>query len=197
MNSNRFITILELFLIVVIPFMTAGLDLFEDSKIYNQLFNFTVIENTIYRFKTDYTNSMNRSIFKDDSEFREIWKLIQAYTSAPLRSEPPYTISMLKVNNPQTVSLPYHAPDVILIPESAPIVAVYYEFPIKDGVKIPGKDIIIVGTIADLERWFFDAKKKIRITINMLISLMSIIFGLIIHIYTKGMMGSKEQSSQT
>jgi len=181
MNYKRFVSLLELFLIVGIPFMTVGLDMLEDSRIYNQLFDFTTIDNTIYRFKTDYAQSIRRGVFEhsEPKEYRKLWKLIQTYTHTPLRKERPYAISMLKVNNPPKVSLPYTAPDVELIPDSAPIVAVYQEF--SDGTKIPGKDVVIVGTIADLERWLLNAKKTIRIVMNMSVSLLSILLGLFIH----------------
>jgi hypothetical protein len=181
MCYKRFIPLLELFLIVVVPFMTVGLDMLEDTRAYNQLFDFTTIENTIHRFKTNYAPPTQSAVFhhSEPKEYAKLWKLIQAYTHAPLRKERPYAITMLKVNNPQTVSLPYVAPDVVLIPESAPIVAVYQEF--SDGTKIPGKDIVIVGTIADLERWFLNAKKATRIVMNMSLSLLSILLGLSVH----------------
>ena len=151
-------------------------------------FDFDKVADTIYEFKSDYTQSKKRTIFKDSDgrKYTDLWKLIKSYTHAPLRTQQPYAISTLKINNPPTVSLPYNAPEVILIPESAPIVAVYYEFPKQDGAKVPGKDIIIVGTVADLQQWFLDAKKNIRIKINMMISLMSIVIGLFIHFRGRG-----------
>ncbi len=181
MSYKRFVSVLELFLIIAVPFMTVGLDILEDTRIYNKMFDFATLENTIYNFKTDYAQSPKRAIFEhsEPQEYRTLWKLILTYTHAPLRKERPYAISMLKINNPQSVSLPYTAPDVVLIPESAPIVAVYQEF--SDGTKIPGKNVIIVGTIADLERWFISDKKKIKIIANMSVSLVSILLGLVIH----------------
>ena len=119
MSFKRFVSALELFLIVVVPFMTVGLDVLEDTRIYSQLFDFATIEDTIHRFKTEYTESPQRAVFEhsEPKEYKALWKLIRTYTHAPLRKERPYAISMLKVNNPQTVSLPYIAPDVVLIRE--------------------------------------------------------------------------------
>jgi len=185
--KNKILPILEIFLIVVIPLLTTGLDLFENSKLYNHFFNFDKVSSAIDGFKSDYAQSKKSTIFKesDGKEFVDLWKLIKSYTHATIRSQEPYAISMLKINNPPTVSVPYNAPDVILVPESAPIVAVYFEFSKEKDAKIPRKDIIIVGTVADIERWFLDKKKNIRITINMTISLMSILMGLFIHFAKK------------
>ncbi len=195
MSYKRFVPVLELFLIVVVPFMTVGFDILEDTRAYNQLFDFATIENTIHRFKTDYAQSTRKGVFQhsEPKEYTKLWKLIQSYTHTPLRKERPYAITMLKVNNPQTVSLPYTAPDVVLIPESAPIVAVYQEF--SDGTKIPGKDVVIVGTIADLERWFLNAKKTTRIVMNMSVSLLSILLGLFIHFGKKAEQQKGTESS--
>ena len=177
---KKIIPILEIFLIVVIPLLTTGFDLFENKKLYEHYFGFDNIANAINGFKSDYAYLNKRTIFKnsDGDKFADIWKLIKSYTNAPIRSQQPYAISMLKIDNPPTVSPPCNAPAVILIPKSAPIVVVYNEFQNVDGAKIPCKDIIIIGTIADLERWFLDTKKNIRIKVNMMISLMSIFIGL-------------------
>jgi hypothetical protein len=175
--------------------MTVGLDMLEGTRAYNQLFDFATIENTIHRFKTEYGQSTRRAISQhsEPKEYTKLWKLIQSYTHTPLRKERPYAISMLKVNNPQTVSLPYTAADVVLIPESTPIVAVYQEF--ADGTKIPGKDVLIVGTIADLERWFLNAKRTTRIVLNMSVSLFSILLGLCVHFGKKGEPQKSTESS--
>ena len=89
----------------------------------------------------------------------------------------------LKINNPQTVTLP-SSEEIKIIPDSSPIIAVYQEFSAEKN-KVLRENIVVVGTITDLERWFLDAKKTIRIIMNMSISILSVFLGLFIHFSKK------------
>ncbi len=186
MRIKKIIPVLQVFLIVVIPLLTTGLDLIDDSTLYTRFFGFDTIANVLYTLKADYTQSNQRTIYRDSNrkEFVSLWRLIKSYSNAPIRSEEPYCIGLLEVENPSKVTLPSYAV-ITLYPDSAPIVATYYEFPRVEGTKIPRKDIIVVGTIADLEKWLLTSKKNIRIKFNMIVSLISIVCGLLVHVHNK------------
>ena len=84
---------------------------------------------------------------------------------------------MLAISNPPKVALPSKTTEVILIPDTSPVIAVYHEF-FEDGEKIPSKDIIIIETINDFKNWLADNKQNLRIKINMLISILLITISL-------------------
>jgi len=181
MKKGLLVAVLEIFLIAIVPLFTAGLDLFENTRLYDKLNNFDIVEETInLRFSVNYQSETNSTIFKDKETklYNVFWKFIKSHTPTELRDETPFAISMLGISNPSRVALPYDAPDITLIPDSVPIVAVYYEYSPQKNSLIPGKDIIIIGTIADLKRWLSDDKRNLRIKVNTIISLISITCGL-------------------
>ena len=179
------ITILEIFLIVIIPSLTIGFDYFENSKLYNQVFGFSNIEKVmIEEFTKSHLNSDRKLISREDKEFNYAWKLIKSDTLVKLPNKLPKYIVRLGVKNaPYT---PYiNNTQFILIPESVPIVVGYCDETEPFSPKCSWNDTIIVGTVEDFKNWISKKERNIRIKTNLFLSLLSIIMGSYIHVLSR------------
>ncbi len=182
MIEKKLLFIIKIFLIVIIPLLTLGFGLFEKTSFYNFIFKFSNIENALLnKFVTNYNDPRNKTIKREDKEFNDIWKLIKANSSTDLDIYPtPYGISGFKINNVSTVTLP--SQEVVeLIPDSAPIAALYCPI-ISMDFACPEEKIIIFGTIQDLKNWHRVKKENLKIKLDLFFALLSISIGFYIHI---------------
>lgn len=156
---KKWLWILEIILLGVIPGLLIGFDYFEDSSPYNSLFNFEPIEKSIaYRFlsldqpygsdnQPDVRRILNKQL--EPNDFYHVWSLIKRHTSVSLPNKEPQLISALAIQNAPYVTLP--GGQRILIPDSMPIGVGYcYEWQLVNAT-CKADDIVIVGTVGDFK----------------------------------------------
>ena len=67
---------------------------------------------------------------------------------------------------------------VVLIPDSSPVMALYCSIQQVANGECDGDKSIFVGTVGDIKDWLEQKQKRIRSTIDLIISLISITLGL-------------------
>ncbi|GEM_PF-2755320 len=181
MKEKKLLFIIKIFLILIIPLLTLGFGLFEKTSFYNFVFKFSNIDTALLnKFVTNYNDPKNNAIKREDKEFNDIWNLIRANSNADLDIYPtPYGISGFKIDNVPTVTLPSQE-IVELIPDSAPIAALYCPI-IPMNFKCPEEKIIIIGTIQDLKNWYKNERESLKIKLDLFFAILSIAIGLYIH----------------
>lgn len=177
--NKQFIYLLEIFLIIGVPLATVGFDFFESTSLYKSVFNLNGIEDAIRdRFSTQYNFSKSQMIYKDkDREvFYDAWTLIKSNTLAKLPNGEPFALGRLPMKNSAFVELPPNNTEITLVPEGMPIMAWYIYGTDDKDVKGTG---VMVGTLEDFKRWYQEKQRTIRIKVNIIITLISIGFGII------------------
>jgi len=179
--DKKIVYVLEIFLIVIIPLLTVGFDFFENTKLYKSIFHFDRIEKAIGRWSTNYGPPVRGFINREyeREEFNDLWYLIRTNTYIELPDRKPYWISRIAIENAPYVRLPPNDTEVPIVPDSVPVFVGYCpEYELVQGI-CKKEDAVMVGTIEDIKRWYHEKQRKIRVSINLFITLISILMGLI------------------
>jgi hypothetical protein len=174
-------TLLKIFLLMIVPLMVLGFNVFEKTEIYSFVFKTGGVESAIInKLTTNFDNPKKLIITQhDDKEFDHVWQLIKENTKHPVPNWKPQIISRIAVENGTSVTLPNRG-KIILVPENTPIIALKATPQEVSQGKATGNDSFMVGTIGDLKSWLERKKKSVRATIDMLIVIVSIILGLFV-----------------
>lgn len=183
--NKKIITIVQIFLIAVIPLLTVGFDAFENTRIYKSIFHFDNLDYTIgVRWSTNYGEPVSYQInrYIEPEEFNAMWSLIKKNTLVKLPDKEPNWMYYASSENslyvpwPENWSTPgYSMKKVRIIPESFPVV-VTYNCP---AVSCQKEEVVFVGTIGDIKNWYNEEQRNIRINVNLFITLLSIFLGLV------------------
>lgn len=177
-HSLRFL--LKIFLIAFIPILTLGFNVFEKTPWYSCLFSIHGVESAITkRLTTQYGDSHRLIIDRQHNkeEFDDLWKLILKYSDAKIPKNTPKVISRVAIENGAYVTIPKKG-KVILIPDSAPILALYCtEQQVLRG-ECKGEDSLMIGTVGDIKQWLEKKRQTIRSTVDLILSVVSIVLGL-------------------
>lgn len=171
-------TVLKVILVLVIPSLLLGFNLFEQTPFYKRLIGSLQIEGVLAsKFLTQYEEPgqlvLRRGV---DSEFEAVWGVIRSNTSATLPADEPTMISRIAVENAAFVTLPQRG-RVALVPESVPLF-VFYCLSLPAGCS--EQSAVRVGTIGDLRAWAQGRADWIRLALDVVVSLLSIIVGLLV-----------------
>jgi hypothetical protein len=170
----------ELLLIIVIPVLTFGLNLFIRSSVYDSVIGLRNINNLVDErlLGIDYDGqSKGGFVFPSESEFSDLWNLIKNNSSYNLSTITPVAIARFAVKNTPSVDLPHGSATrtVFLIPSSVPI-SVVYDCANED---ISSCHIKIIGIAEDFKVWINQTRSRFELNINLLISVLSIACGIV------------------
>jgi hypothetical protein len=139
---------LKIILILVIPAILMGYNLFEQSPFYKRLIGTLQVDKALKtKFLTQYGDHGKLILGRDSDkdEFRSIWNLIRSNSNVKLPKKEPFWISRLAIENGAAVTLPM-GPKVVLIPESSPLF-VFFCPNIIDNC--PQDEVVLVGTVRE------------------------------------------------
>jgi len=182
------VKLLEIFLILVIPILTVGLDIVDENYFFKNIFGLSAIEKTIdYRLTTQFGEphqlTIDRRLAETSAEFERIWKLIKKNTKYPLLDEEPVFISRYAVENAPFSYIPNDNNDgrkqTVLIPESVPLGVVYCPPTAQDVSSCTAK---IIGSVGDLRKWLNNEKRWLRIKADMILTITSMAIGFSLYI---------------
>jgi hypothetical protein len=171
----------KIFLIAVVPLVLLGWRNFEGTSLYAQLTGLsgvdTAIENKLTtQYGPDKTKFVRLDVDETAGEFKDLWSLAKMYSDADLSKGQPSFIARFAVSNATTISMP-GKPEVFLIPESVPVVAVYCpEFP----ANCKGKDAVVLGNVRDIRAWRQARKDAVGAGADLILSIIAIVFGLLL-----------------
>ncbi len=176
--------LLKIFLIAFIPILTLGFNVFEKTPLYSWLFSIHGVESAITKRLTTQYGDSHRLIIdrqRNKEEFNDLWKLILKNSDAKISRNSPKVISRVAIENGAYVTIPQKG-KVILIPDSAPILALYCteQQILRDECK--GEDSLMIGTVGDIKQWLEKKRQTIRSTVDLLLSVVSILFGLVLEL---------------
>jgi hypothetical protein len=190
--TRRLKVTLKIVLIAVIPSILLGFNILQRTTIFKRLVGTAHVEKALKtRLLTQY-DKPGQLILKrgdDQNEFDSIWCLIRANSSAKLPDKPPYIISRLAVENGASVTLPTGR-KAVLIPEATPIFAFFCPRPTES---CPDNEAILVGSVGDLGKWAQEREKAVRLCIDIGVSLISILVGLLLELRSIGEATSKRE----
>jgi hypothetical protein len=187
--SKKMEIVLKVLLILVIPAILLGYNIFEGSPLYRLLIGTLQIDKALKtKFLTQYGGHGKLILGREagGEEFQSVWNLIKSNSEANLPEGEPYWISRLAIENGAAVTLPT-GKKVVLIPESSPLFVFFCSNPIE---KCPNDEVIQVGTIRDLRVWAQDKEKAVRFSFDLIVSLISIVVGLLIEFKLKNEIGN-------
>lgn len=177
--------LLKVLLILVIPAILLGYNIFEGSPLYKRLIGTLQIDKALKtKFLTQYGEHGILILGRESGgdEFKFVWNLIRSNSEANLPpKEEPYWISRLAIENGAAVTLPT-GKKVVLIPESSPLFVFFCSNPIED---CPKDQVIQVGTIRDLRVWVKDKENSVRFSFDVIVSLISIVVGMLMEFKRK------------
>lgn len=182
--SKRVEIVLKVILVLVIPAILLGYNVFEGSPLYKQLIGTLQIDKAL---KTKFLSQFGEHgilILGRESggdEFQSVWNLIKSNSEANLPKREPYWISRLAIENGAAVTLPT-GKKVVLIPESSPLFVFFCSNPLENCSK---DEVILVGTIRDLRVWAQEKEKAVRFSFDVIVSLISIAVGLLMEFKRK------------
>jgi hypothetical protein len=188
--SKKMENVLKVALILVIPAILLGYNIFEGLPLYKQLIGTLQIDKALKtKFLTQYGEPGKLILGRESGgeEFQSVWNLIKSNSEANLPEDEPYWISRLAIENGAAVTMPT-GKQVVLIPESSPLFVFYCSNPME---KCPNDEVIQVGTIQDLRVWAQDKEKTVRFGFDLIVSLISIVVGLLIEFKLKNESGKK------
>jgi hypothetical protein len=183
----------EILLLLVIPLLTFGFNLFARTSIYDNLIGLKNLEELVQeRFLgIDYAGqSRGGLILPDENEFSDLWDLIKRNSSAEVPRSIPQLIGRFTTENAPYTEVPASGSlrRVYLIPDSIPIAALYCS-----GSELSScKESTIIGTAGDFKGWIQNTRNRFELNLTLFISLLSIIAGFISLIFK-----SKSQILQT
>lgn len=174
----------KIFLIAIIPVIVMGFNVFEKTPIYSWIFDIHGVESAIAKRLTTQFGDSHRLIIdrlNNEQEFDDLWKLVRSYSEINLPDTMPQLFSRLALENGPYVMIPNRG-KVVLIPNSAPVIALYCsEQQVTEGA-CTGDKSIFVGTVGDIKDWLRQKQKRIRSTIDLILSVVSIILGLVLEL---------------
>lgn len=174
----------KIFLIAVIPIMVLGFNTFEKTPLYSWFFDISGVKSAISKRLTTQFSDPHRLIIdrlNNEKEFDDLWKLIRSYSRLKFPDTRPQLISRLAVENGPYVMVPGRG-KVVLIPDSVPISALYCSQQQVQKGECGGDKSILVGTVGDIKDWLKQKQKRIRATIDLILSIVSIILGLMLEL---------------
>lgn len=174
----------KLFLIAVIPVTILGFNAFEQTPIYTWIFDIYGVESAISKRLTTQFGESHRLIIdrvNNELEFDHLWKLIRTYSTKNFPDTKPPFISRLGIDNGTYVMVPNRG-KVILIPDSAPVVAFYCSKQQITKGECKDDKAFLVGTVGDIKDWLEKKQKRIRSTIDLILSIISIAIGLLLEL---------------
>jgi len=176
--------IIKIFLIAIIPILTLGFSVFEKTPLYSWLIKVQGIESSINkRLITQYGDPHRLIIDRQHNikEFDNLWKLVLKYSEAELSKNSPKLISRVAVENSSYVIIPQKG-KVILIPDSAPVLALYCtEQQVRNG-ECKGANSVMIGTVGDIKKWLEKKRQGIRSIVDLLISIVSVLLGVMLEL---------------
>jgi hypothetical protein len=181
--QNKIQIVAKIFLIAFIPLFLLGFNKFGKTQLYSWLFNIYGIESALSKRLTTQFNDPHRLTIdrlNNEKEFDDLWKLIRLYSKSKFPVSSPQIISRFAVENCPYVIIPGRDKEVNLIPDSTPIVALYCSKQQVTEGKCSNDKSIIVGTVGDIKDWLEKKKGEIRSTIDLILSILSIILGLLL-----------------
>jgi hypothetical protein len=170
----------KILLTFVIPAILLGYNLLKGSSIFKDFLGTSAVEKALNtKLLTQYGEPgqliLSREAHPD--EFKAVWDLIRANSSTELRQAPPHFISRIGVEDGAFVTLPTSR-RVQLVPEATPLIVIYCPYvqgcPISDGV--------MVGSVGDLRRWAQEKEKSARLWVDVGVSLLSIMGGILMEL---------------
>ncbi len=173
---------LTVFLVVVVPLLTFGYDLFEGTALYSWLFSLYGVESAVSEKLTTQFGDPKRLVIdrnRDKKEFMDLWELIRTYSNAKIPDDIPQIISRVAIENGTYVTIPRHG-KVVLIPNSVPVLAFYCSWMEVQRGDCRGDDAILVGTIGDIKEWTQLKRKNLRLIFNLIITIISVSFGFLV-----------------
>ena len=174
----------KIFLIAVIPIMILGFNAFEHTPVYSWIFDIHGVESAISKRLTTQFGDSHRLIIdrvNNEQEFDDLWKLIRSYSAISLPDRIPQIISRLALENGPYVMVPNKG-KVVLIPDSAPVIALYCSKQQVTKGECEGDKSYLVGTVGDIKDWLEKKQKRIRSTIDLILSVISIVIGLVLEL---------------
>jgi len=171
-------------LIAVIPVIILGFNAFEQTPFYSWVFDIHGVESAISKRLTTQFGDSHRLIIdrvNNEQEFDDLWKLFRSYSAANFPDTMPQLFSRLALENGPYVMIPNRG-KVVLIPDSAPVIALYCSKQQVTEGECEGDKSILVGTVGDIKDWLGQKQKRIRSTIDLILSVVSIIFGLVLEL---------------
>jgi hypothetical protein len=172
--------LLKVFLLGVVPLATLGFNVFEGTSIYAWLVGVRGVERALTTKLTTQYGEAHRMFIDPRSspeEFNHLWALARRYSSAILPDAPPLTIARLAIENGAFVEVPNRG-RVILIPDSAPIFAVWCPESELAAKKCKETDAIMLGTVSDVREWSAKRSRAVHSTIDLIVTVLSIVLGL-------------------
>ena len=117
----------------------------------------------------------------NQQEFDHLWDLIHSYSTMNLPDTRPKLISRIALQNASYVVLPNRG-KVVLIPDSAPIIALYCSEQQLDNNECDGNKSVLVGTVGDIKDWLEQKQKRIGSSFDLILSIISVILGLVLEL---------------
>ena len=196
-NTLRFIVSPETLLIFIIPLLTFGFNIFENSPLYEKIIgteNVSVIVNQKL-LGLDFKGNRNHWLYSSTTktDFDYIWKIVKKNTSTKfplqLTTQTPVFLGISATRDTPSVVLPKpnnSSETLFLVPDSVPVFvgfcSVYTNGP-SDCVF--EENMFIIGTVSDVKKWVQDTKDDYRRIIDSFFAITSAILGVII-ILSKG-----------
>ncbi|MFZ5980413.1 MAG: hypothetical protein ACOYVF_07245 [Candidatus Zixiibacteriota bacterium] len=173
--------ILKLFLIVVFPILILGFNVFEKTEIYSSFINLSGAEFAIKNKLSTNFGDPKRLIItsQDDPEFEHLWQLIKDNSTYPLPEKQPMIISRLAIENGAYVTLS-NDKKIVLVPDNTPVYAIMKSEEVVSLGSATEKDMFMIGTIGDIKKWLEVKKDHIRSVRDLIVTLISIILGIVV-----------------
>ncbi len=182
-KPNKYvINLIEIFLIVITPFVVIGFNFLEEFGVLKHLTGLTSAERTSnYSLATQWNTAEKTMIYPDNTDYNSTWELIEKNYNGKLPTGKPTFISRFAVNNAPYAYLPDNDGGTerrkkILTPGGVPIAIGFCQ-----SDKISECDVKIIGTLDDLRSWVTQEEKSYKFRFDLLISLISILLGLYLH----------------
>jgi len=190
--NNKRILIVKILLIAVIPLLFIGFDVFESSDAYNKLNNFNHIENTIYeRWGSNQGNSryfIQKGIPDEEQEFMAMYNLIQEFSYKQIPNKEAHWITFIAPKNPIVHEWEGILFDKVILNKTKYSIEISDNYPIilsfcscNQKIHLCGcdydNDLIYVGSISDVKRWYYAERSETRLTFHLYLIALSIILG--------------------
>jgi len=174
-------SILKIMLLAIIPIGILGFNLFEETGFYSKLFKFTGVESALSeKLTTNFGGNHRMIILRDEDarEFDHLWNIVKKNCKKEIPSWTPIIISRSVVENGTFVTLP-ELGEVVLVPREVPVYALRYILEDINKRKKFDEDMFFIGTVGDIEKWLKESKANIRFIFDIIISIISIIIGIL------------------
>jgi len=145
------------------------------------------VENALHgKLTTNYGSKKKLIILRDEDpvEFDHLWNFIKKNCDKKLPNWTPVIITRCAIENGSSVNIP-EIGEVILIPREVPIFLINATYKEVDEGEATLDDVFLVGTVGDIDKWLKESKANIRFIFDIIISMISIIIGILLEFNNK------------